>query len=241
MISIIIPTLNEERELARTLENLKEPLERGDIEVIVSDGRSKDRTVEIARRYGSRVVVYEGEKRQTIAEGRNLGAAQARGEYLLFIDADVCIPDPVRALRDVVAEFERDPRLVGVTVFVRVRPEDATLSDRLIFGFMNYFVLAMNNLFRFGGGPGEFLFVREVAFRSVSGFRGDLAVAEDYDLFRRLKRVGRLMTYSRLTVLHSGRRAHKTGWPKLLFLWAVNNISVLLFNRSAHTEWTPVR
>ncbi len=241
MISIVIPTLNEERELGRTLENLKEPLEQGEIEIIVSDGKSTDKTVEVARRYASRVIVYGGEKRQTIAAGRNLGAEQATGEYLLFIDADVCIPNPSRALKGVLAEFERNPELVGLTVFVKVRPEDATVADRLIFGFMNYFTLVINNVFRFGGGPGEFLFVKTEAFRKINGFREDLPVAEDYDLFRRLKKIGRLMTYPRLTILHSGRRAHNIGWPKLLFMWFVNNVSLILFNRSVHKEWKPIR
>ena len=241
MISVIIPTLNEERELGKTLQNLTEPLQRKEIEIIVSDGKSTDKTVEIAHKYASRVIVYEGEKRQTIAAGRNLGAERATGEYLLFIDADVCIPNPSRALKDVLAEFERDPELVGLTAFVKVRPEDATITDRLIFGFMNYFILLINNVFRFGGGPGEFLFVKTEAFRKINGFREDLPVAEDYDLFRRLKKIGRLMTYLRLTILHSGRRAHKIGWPKLLFMWFINNMFLILFDRSAHREWKPIR
>ncbi len=241
MISVVIPTLNEEREIGTTLHNLKELMERKEIEVIVSDGGSTDTTAEIARAYTPHVIVYEGTERQTIAAGRNLGAKQAKGEYLLFLDADVVVPDPSRALKEIVARFERDPGLVGLTVFVKVRAADATIADRLIFGFMNYFVLVINNVFRFGGGPGEFLFMRTDVFRKIDGFREDLPVAEDYDLFRRLKRVGRLTTYSRLTVLHSGRRAHKIGWPRLLFMWAINNIYVILFSRSAHKEWVPVR
>ena len=241
MISVVIPTLNEERELGRTLQNLSEVIKSGEVEVIVSDGGSTDTTAEIARAHTPHVLVYEGKERQTIAGGRNLGAGEARGEYLLFIDADVTIPEPGKAFRDIVTRFERDQKLVGLTVFVKVRPEDATFADRLIFGFMNYFILMINNVFRFGGGPGEFLFIRTDAFRKIHGFREDLPVAEDYDLFRRLKRVGRLTTYSHLTVLHSGRRAHKIGWPRLLFMWAINNIYLILFSRSAHKEWTPIR
>lgn len=241
MISIIIPTLNEELEIGATLKNLEELIRRGEIEVIVSDGGSRDRTAEIARIFTPNVVVYAGKERQTIAGGRNLGASMTKGDHLLFLDADVTVPNPSQAFKNILAEFNRDPRLVGLTVFLKVRREDATLADRLIFGFMNYFVLALNNVFRIGGSSGEFLFVRTDAFRKVSGFREDLPVAEDYELFRRLRKVGRVMTYSAITAFHSGRRAHKVGWPRLLFMWAVNNLSVMLFDRSADKEWKPIR
>jgi glycosyltransferase involved in cell wall biosynthesis len=241
MISVVIPTLNEEREIGTTLANLKPLIDAGEVEVIVSDGGSQDQTVELARSYTPHVFAYQGSERQTIAGGRNLGAAQAQGEYLLFIDADVSIPNASRVLKDIVLTFEQNASLVGLTAFVGVRPQDATLADRLIFGFMNYFNYAINNIFHIGGGPGEFLFVRKSAFAAVGGFREDIPVGEDFELFRRLKKVGKLTTYAGLTILHSGRRAHTIGWPKLLFQWATNNLSVMLLNRSAQGEWKPIR
>ena len=84
MISIIIPTLNEEKEIEETLKNLEEPLRRGEIEVIISDGGSTDATLEIVKRYTKKIVVHSGAKRQTISHAKNIGAAKAVGEYLLF-------------------------------------------------------------------------------------------------------------------------------------------------------------
>src|SRR4051812_47233932 len=91
-LSIIIPTLNEEKILEKTLLHLRE-LHDIPYEIIVSDGKSKDKTIEIANKYADKVVVYEGEKRQTIGMGRNLGASVAQGDFFVFLDADMYVPD----------------------------------------------------------------------------------------------------------------------------------------------------
>ena len=93
MISIIIPTLNEESVLEETLKNIRK-IKSTPYELIISDGNSTDRTVEIAQKYTDNIVVYKGEERQTIAGGRNLGAGIAGGSCLVFQDADVVVPDP---------------------------------------------------------------------------------------------------------------------------------------------------
>ena len=92
MLSIIIPTLNEEKSIEKTLQSIKE-LKDYDYEIIISDGKSKDKTVEIAKKYDAKVIVYEGTIRQTIGGGRNLGASIASGDFFVFLDADVTIPD----------------------------------------------------------------------------------------------------------------------------------------------------
>ena len=89
MLSFIIPTLNEHQTIERTLRCLS--AYSADHEIIVSDGNSSDDTVEICRRFTDRIVVHEQSRRQTIAEARNLGAAAARGDYLVFVDADVVV------------------------------------------------------------------------------------------------------------------------------------------------------
>jgi len=243
MISIIIPTLNEEGEIERTLQYLKECKENCeiDIEIIVSDGGSTDKTTLIAKKYADHVVVYEGKERQTISGGKNLGASRATGEHLLFIDADVRIPEAHTTIVKIVEEIERDETHLGATAFLMVRPEDATLTDKIIFGFMNYFSVFVNNVLNSGGAPGEFMMIRHKTFKELGGFREDLPVGEDWDLFRRMVKIGKARTYSGVTIFHSGRRAHKIGWPKLLWQWFINNVYVILFDKSAHKEWTPHR
>ncbi|MDI6642623.1 MAG: glycosyltransferase, partial [Candidatus Hodarchaeaceae archaeon] len=85
VISVIIPTLNEGKYLDRTLLAIKGQRYGGEVEIIVSDSSSEDDTQEIARRYGAKVIASE---RRGPAAGRNRGAQAAKGDILVFIDAD---------------------------------------------------------------------------------------------------------------------------------------------------------
>ena len=79
------------------------------------------------------------------------------------------------------------------------------------------------------------------AFMRVGGFDESLAAAEDMDLFRRLSKVGRTRFEPGLTVYHTGRRAHATGWRRLIWEWFTNTTSVWFFKRSASKEWKEIR
>lgn len=87
MISIVIPALNEEMALPRTLATLRE--QRGSFEIIVVDGGSSDRTREIAAA-GPRVQLISSARGRAVQ--MNAGARAARGEILLFLHADSVLP-----------------------------------------------------------------------------------------------------------------------------------------------------
>lgn len=239
MISFIIPTLNEQATIEKTLACLA--AYSGEAEIIVSDGNSTDGTAEICRRYADQVIVHDGPRRQTIAQARNIGATAASGDHLVFLDADVLVPDIDDFFRIAHSAFAADERLVALTGKYRVVPENSTAADRYVFTMLGVQLLLQNNLLRIGGAGGEFQMITAKAFRGVAGFDERLAAAEDMDLFRRLSRIGRTRFERRLTVYHSGRRAHAVGWPTLLWQWSSNSLSVFAFRRSISREWTVVR
>jgi len=240
MISIVLPTLNEEKVIGESLQALR-PRATVPREIIVSDGGSTDKTVEIARQWADRVVVYSGTGRQTIAAGRNDGAAAAAGEFLVFMDADSRIDDPDAFFAEALKQFEKHPNVVALTARVRVYPRDETLMDRIVFDILSFNVRVLNNVFHRGESVGEFQMMRKELFDKLGGFRTDLVTREDADMFLRLSQVGRTMLDPKLLVYHSGRRAHRVGWPKLLWHWTVNTIWVALFNRAFVREWQVIR
>ncbi len=240
MISFIIPTLKEEGVLAHTLKNLRK-IKNFDYEIIVSDEGSADRTVEIAKQYADEVLVYRGKARRTIAYGRNVGAKIAKGEYLVFLDADVEIPDPDNFLKIALQNFENEKKLVGLSVFFRVYPELETRSDRFFWWLTNHIHLVNNNILHRGSASGDFLMIKADAFRRVGGFRDDLVASEDNDLYSRLTKVGTTKIESRLHMFHTGRRAHIIGWHRLWWQWTTNYLSWLFFKRAASKEWEVLR
>ncbi|MEN9342019.1 MAG: hypothetical protein RIQ54_275 [Candidatus Parcubacteria bacterium] len=241
MISIIIPTKNEEKALERSLLRLR-TLTGHSYELIVSDGTSTDQTVSIAHRHADKVIVAdESGIIGKIASGRNRGAAIATGEYLLFLDADVTIADITKTISHIIQRFEHEPRLVGLTGFLRVDSAHATIADVFFSGLMNYLYVIFNNILGIGGAPGEFLCVRRTAFELIGGFNTTLAAAEDNDLFRRLHQKGYTRIDRRIAIYHDGRRMHEIGWIRLLTLYFLNTLFLTLFKKSFSSQWKQIR
>ncbi len=107
ILSIIIPTYNEEEHLPVLLESIKQQDFR-DYEIIVADANSKDNTVNIAEEYGC--IVVEG---GMPAVGRNNGAKVAKGEYLLFLDSDLKLTEDY--LAKVIYEFKMERLGIAIT------------------------------------------------------------------------------------------------------------------------------
>ena len=239
LLSIIIPTREEEKTIAETLRELRDALQIP-YEIIVSDARSKDRTAEIARQHAHVVVVFEGGK-HTAGIGRNDGAKAAHGDFLAFIDADTRIPDPNVFFERALAHFEKDSGLVGVTGPQYALPSVETWADRASFGFLNALLRFQNNILGKGEASGKFMLVRRTAFEKIGGFREDIVTREDGDFFYRLSKVGRTYFDPKLKVYHGARRAHRIGWARLWFIWTINTISVALFDKAIANDWTPIR
>ncbi len=211
-------------------------------EIIVSDGGSTDETVALARAQADRVITHDGATRQTIAQGRNVGAQAARGDFLVFIDADCAIPEPDRFFEIALAAFADHKELVALTVNLCVFPGTETLGDRIIIPLRNTVVRFINNSLKLGDcAGGEFQMVRRESFEAVKGYREELVTCEDRDLFLRLAKIGRTKSDARLTVYHSGRRPHIEGWPRLIGRFFMNTISFTLRGRPITKEWKPVR
>lgn len=243
MISIIIPTLNEEKAIEKTLRDLRDHLTIPH-EIIVSDGQSTDNTVTIAKKYADIVAVWDHPERQNIPAGKNFGAARARGKYIAFVDADVHIPNPDYFFTTLIKLFHKHSSLTGVSVSIRVLPEYETFWDRVIFSIVNYVLWIENNVFHFGAAVGEFQMMPRKVFERAGGYNVKLAATEDIEFFLRLSKLGRTMFFKPLTIYHTGRRAHKIGWPRLLFEWLGNWFYVIVFGHkdtAMSKEWKVIR
>jgi glycosyltransferase involved in cell wall biosynthesis len=240
MISIIIPTFNEEKAIEKTLRSLKGHISIPD-EIIVTDGGSTDRTIEIAKAYADQVVIHPKEKKQTISSNRNFGARHAKGEYLAFVDSDCIIGNPDFFFKDALKNFHDHPDIVALTCFVGSDPAIATFADNIIFGIINRLYQFFNNVIGKGFAVGKFQMMKKEAFENVGGFREDLVTGEDNDMFNRLSKIGKTRMAYELKIYHSNRRARKWGWPKLLWIWTIESVSIMFRNKAISKVWTDVR
>jgi glycosyltransferase involved in cell wall biosynthesis len=244
--TVVVPTLNEARALPRVLGPLRAAAARHGLELVVSDGGSTDGTLALALGLADRVVVHRGPGRQTIGAGRNAGARAARGDVLLFFNADVRFPDDLDGfLTDLLAAAGAAG---AATTRVAVHPDEATRADRVLLAACDAVFWAWNRVGR-GMGRGECHAVRRDVFEAVGGYREGLAAGEDFDLFDRIARAGRRrggarfgVRFLRHRVLYEDpRRYRRRGHARVLAAWAMNGLWVAVLGRSYHREWEAVR
>lgn len=238
-LSIIIPTRQEEKSIKRTVLSLKEVLGES-VQIIVSDGKSTDRTVDLARTCADDVVLYEKEEPHNASKGRNDGARVATGTYLCFVDADVRIPDPQAFFARALLHFD-DPRVLGVCGPQRAEPVIETWADRVSFGLLNLGLRFQNNVLHVGEASGKFMLVRANSVKTIGGFREDLVTREDGDFFKRLSKIGKTVFDPSLMVYHGARRAHAIGWWRLWPIWMWNTLYFAVTSKAHSKDWTPIR
>lgn len=200
-ISVVIPALDAERYLETCLSDLERSLVRP-LEVIVVDDGSTDRTAEIARAHGAKVLSTGGPLGPAAA--RNMGAREARGEILFFIDADVCVhPGTIRRVAE---SFASDPgldALIGSYDDTPGSPDFLSQYKNLMHCYTHQVGKRQASTFWSGCGA-----VKRAVFLEHSGFAtayGRPAI-EDIELGYRMRREGRKIVLDRdLLVKHLKR------------------------------------
>jgi glycosyltransferase involved in cell wall biosynthesis len=181
-LSVVVPAYNESKLIEACIESIEQSLEfaaiaKSDYELIVVNNHSSDDTAARARGLGARVLF---EPVRQIARARNRGGFAARGQWLLFVDADSC-PDGA-LIRDLVEAIE-DPKIAGGGALMQMQQ----LPPLLYMG-----VRIWNLVSRWSRwAAGAFVFCTREAFQAVNGFDVSLFAGEEIRFSRRLKRYAR--------------------------------------------------
>ena len=241
-ISIIIPTFFEEKLLTNLLKQFSQELKtKYNFEVIVSDGGSTDKTVEIAKQFADKVVENISDKKQNISTGRNEGANVATGDILVFLNAD-CMPDNFEIFFSEIFDWTNNKEnFSAIACTVKAFENDEKLVDRIFYFLHNRYVCLLN-LLGFGMGRGECQIVRRKIFEKIGGYNPKLIAGEDFDLYRRIvKNSGKILFSKKILINESPRRFRKYGYLKTLWFWTLNSLTVIFFNKSVSKEWEPIR
>jgi len=239
--SIIIPTLNEEKFILNLLNVIGNQLLKNefDYEVIISDGGSSDSTLSIVKKYADQIVSNNYNTPQNIAGGRNLGASISKGDILIFLNADVAISNVKYFFKELDYIFN-DSRYVAYTCKVSINQEEEILSDKIFMNFYNHYFHFLN-IINIGMGRGECQVIKKTTFDEVCGYNENLAAGEDFDLFRRIRKIGKIYFSHQVIVYESPRRYRKYGHIYIFFSWLINSIFVILIKKSFAKKWEEVR
>ena len=241
MYSIIIPTLNEEKLLPKLLSEICNPdlQKKYNYEIIISDGGSTDNTIEIAKNYNIKILEKEPDQKQNIATGRNIAAQISKGEILIFFNGDILIKNFENMLSEIRSKFVNSDYL-AMTCLVKVFPDEQNFQDIIFLGFYNLHFHLLN-IIGMGMGRGECHIIRKKIFEEMNGYNENLAAGEDFDLFRRIRKKGKILFSRKLVVYESPRRYRKLGHFRIFFTWLINSIYIIFTKTSKSSEWKEVR
>ena len=207
--SIIIPTYLEENYIERCLRSVvNQDYDSNEYEIIVSDAMSADKTVEIAQKYTSKVI---SSTKRGIAHGRNNGAINARGDILLFLDADAMLASDF--LTEFAKTFTDENVLAATGIGI---PYDGRLLQRLIYNG-TYILVRLFTLFGLYLFPGICVAYKKTAFVAANGFREDFGIVEDLDLSKRISQLGICRVNKKAHAFVSTRRLEKHLFTTLMF------------------------
>ncbi len=229
-ISVIIPSLNEEKYIGKALSGFDDQTMR-DFEIIVVDHNSKDKTVQIAKRYG-RVI---NEPRPGIALARNTGAKHAKGDILIFMDADTkpC-PHLIKSYYDA---FQDD--IVGATGPIFPLEKTSRLTS-FSFKFVSVFLIRLSMLVRRPSMIGSNIAVRRSVFNKIRGFDKKLKTYEDWEFSSRLRKQGKIVYIKGAVAYTSVRRVKEWGiWGYAKY--HIGNIFRYKIIKEAKDDYDPVR
>lgn len=210
MLSIIIPTLNEEKYLPRLLDSIRQQ-QFSDYEIIVSDGGSSDQTEEIAKSFGAKFVVDSTVRHPSVQ--RNNGAKNAAGEVLLFLDADSVLP--AGFLPAAYDEFVKNDLAVA-GCYIKFHPNRPHYN---IYSFISNLICRLKQYTRYPAAIGAGLMSKRSVHEAIKGFDLEVVLAEDYDYCARASAVGRFRMLTTVKILYSARRIEKEGFFKSGWKW----------------------
>lgn len=215
-VSVVIPTLNEEKYLGSLLECLEVQTFKN-FDVVVSDANSKDSTRDIAKQFNVKIV--DGGR---IAYGRNVGARAGKGELILFLDADVKFGP--KFLENCLKSFEELNAEVACCYFAM---KGFSWGMKVVYQIWNDGKKLRENTWH-PDGEGQCLWVKREVFERINGFKEDIRIGEDVDFIHRAVKEGYRYRVLPVKFQPSTRRYRKFGTFRVFVGTLISGLGLIL-------------
>ncbi len=219
-VSIVIPTLNEEKYLRKLLESIKNSTVQP-LEVRVADSDSRDGTRKVAKEYGAIVV---DDERKGPGAGRNKGAEGAKGEYILFLDSDVILPH--NFLETAMNLIKKD-NLVIASAFIR--PIGGNAFQNFVATLGNIYFYWISFLVPHAGG--YCILVKREIHEKIKGFDTTLFMGEDHEYSKRARKYGKFGFIKNPLLWVSTRRFKEEGVLKTASKYFLSELYTLFLGK----------
>gem|GEM_PF-246141 len=220
--TFIIPTLNEEKHIEKTLETVEKQETKLETEIIIVDGGSTDQTIQIAEQHGVKII----KNIKGRGKARHKGAQKAEGEYLAFIDADTQIkPEYTEKM----VEYVENNNLVAASSKFKmegIRPKLIQAIGNTLFHRKRKPLL-----------PGFNTFVKKQYYDNETRFEN--VMGEDLQFSNKITRKGKTGITKDKLVTTSGRRVTKMGLTGILIYYGIKDIARRINNTTNIKLWTP--
>ena len=208
LFSIIMPVLNEEAVLEHQLGNLVCQISHHDCELLIVDGGSTDRTIEIAQRFSRVISSPPGRAAQM-----NIGADVATGEVLLFLHADTLLPDDAFSA---IEHALKAQEVIGGAFRICFN------CDQWPYRLVAFTTNLRSHIRKIFTGDQAY-FVRSASFKAIGGFPNQ-PLMEDLEIITRLRKIGKVVLLPQY-VTTSARRHEKIGLMRsVLFMWYLRTL-----------------
>ena len=213
-LSIIVPTLNEEKYLPKLLKSIVEQNFQGKLQVIIVDGNSEDDTLLVAQSFKNHFDDLQIlQTKRGIAFQRNSGVKKAKYDHLLFVDADVILQKNFL--------HKLSHKITNQTNFIYaffLWPADFDIPDYLTMIPLYVIFVPLSLLKKVT--PGGLMFTSREVYERINGFKESLLLAEDLDFGRRAVESGaKYRLFFGISALHSTRRLRKMGRINFFLLY----------------------
>ncbi len=216
--TVVIPVLNEEKYIEKTLKSIR--MQGIESEIIVVDSGSEDKTIEIAAKFADKIL----NGKRNIAYNRQIGADAASGEVIVTTDAD-CI-HTTDWLSDLLKYFD-NPEVVCVSGQTLPIKGDGNFLDFLCYFTSNIMLKLLNDLFGKALFRGSNVAYKKDIFLKAGGYDTTLIAREDSELTRRLSKYGKTVFDMNIKVYTSMRRRENMGWIKTMRYYLDTPISMI--------------
>ena len=214
-LSIIIPTLNEEKNLSFLLNLIKQENIK-DYEVIVADAGSKDETKRVAQDFGCKVTTGG-----MPAKGRNDGAKIAQGDLLLFMDADLRLSE--NFFNNSLKEFKR--RGLGIASYCII-PRTNNLPFKFAYNLLyNWPIVILQGILAHGAMG---ILVEKKIFEKVGGFDEEIVLAEDQYFTRQCAKFVKFGILSSARIYAPMRRFERDGYLKTTIKYFLSAVYMIV-------------